>query len=75
LKQIADRVTVLRDGEYVGTVDAATTSMATIIVRTVREPLDSHRSHQANAPTIPLFQCTNRAHHQRRARRRLEPAR
>lgn len=31
LKQIADRVTVLRDGEYVGTVDAATTSMATII--------------------------------------------
>lgn len=31
LKRIADRVTVLRDGEYVGTVDAATTSMATII--------------------------------------------
>jgi ribose transport system ATP-binding protein len=31
LKQIADRVTVLRDGEYVGTVDAATTGMATII--------------------------------------------
>jgi ribose transport system ATP-binding protein len=31
LKQIADRVTVLRDGEYVGTVDAATTSIATII--------------------------------------------
>jgi ribose transport system ATP-binding protein len=31
LKQIADRVTVLRDGEYVGTVDTATTSMATII--------------------------------------------
>jgi ribose transport system ATP-binding protein len=31
LKQIADRVTVLRDGEYVGTVDAATTSMARLI--------------------------------------------
>jgi len=31
LKQIADRVTVLRDGEYVGTVDAAATGMATII--------------------------------------------
>ena len=31
LKQIADRVTVLRDGEYVGTVPTATTSIDTII--------------------------------------------
>jgi hypothetical protein len=29
-------------------------------LRTVREPLDSHRSRQANAPTIPLCQCTKR---------------
>lgn len=26
--------------------------------RTVREPLDSHRSHQANV-FVPAFQCTN----------------
>jgi ribose transport system ATP-binding protein len=31
LKQISDRVTVLRDGEYVGTVPTATTSIDTII--------------------------------------------
>lgn len=31
LKQIADRVTVMRDGEYVGTVDAASTEPAEII--------------------------------------------
>jgi ribose transport system ATP-binding protein len=31
LKQISDRVTVLRDGEYVGTVPTATTSIETII--------------------------------------------
>jgi ribose transport system ATP-binding protein len=31
LKQISDRVTVLRDGEYVGTVTTATTSIDTII--------------------------------------------
>src|SRR6201987_3354929 len=31
LKQIADRVTILRDGEYVGTVPTATTSIDTII--------------------------------------------
>ncbi|MGD1037542.1 MAG: ATP-binding cassette domain-containing protein, partial [Roseiarcus sp.] len=31
LKQIADRVTVLRDGEYVGTRDVATTSTTTVI--------------------------------------------
>ena len=31
IKRIADRVTVMRDGEYVGTVPAATTSIETII--------------------------------------------
>ena len=28
--------------------------------RTVRETLASHRSHQANVPVMPSFQCTNR---------------
>jgi len=27
---------------------------------TVRDPLDSQRSHQANAPTMPFCQCTKR---------------
>src|ERR1700758_636617 len=43
LKQIADRVTVLRDGEYVGTVDAATTSMATIIGMMVGRAISDER--------------------------------
>ncbi|WP_170330448.1 sugar ABC transporter ATP-binding protein [Ruegeria arenilitoris] len=45
LKQIADRVTVMRDGEYVGTVDAADTPISQIIAMMVgrevnEEPLD-----------------------------------
>ena len=43
LKQVADRVTVLRDGEYVGTVDAATTSMATIIGMMVGRTISDER--------------------------------
>ena len=43
LKQIADRVTVLRDGEYVGTVDAASTSMATIIGMMVGRTISDER--------------------------------
>lgn len=35
LKQIADRVTVMRDGEHVGTVDAATTPLSRIIAMMV----------------------------------------
>ncbi|MBV8919097.1 sugar ABC transporter ATP-binding protein [Bradyrhizobium sp.] len=50
LKQIADRVTVLRDGEYVGTVDAATTSMATIIGMMVGRTISDERLVGANAP-------------------------
>lgn len=45
LKQIADRVTVMRDGEYVSTVDAADTPISKIIAMMVgrevsEEPLD-----------------------------------
>ena len=45
LKQIADRVTVMRDGEYVGTVSAAETPISRIIAMMVgrevnEEPLD-----------------------------------
>ena len=43
LKQIADRVTVLRDGEYVGTVDTASTSMATIIGMMVGRTISDER--------------------------------
>jgi ribose transport system ATP-binding protein len=43
LKQIADRVTVLRDGEYVGTVDAASTNMATIIGMMVGRTISDER--------------------------------
>jgi ribose transport system ATP-binding protein len=50
LKQIADRVTVLRDGEYVGTVDAATTSMATIIGMMVGRAISDERLVGASRP-------------------------
>jgi len=50
LKQIADRVTVLRDGEYVGTVDAATTSMATIIGMMVGRTISDERLAGAQEP-------------------------
>jgi len=50
LKEIADRVTVLRDGEYVGTVDAATTSMATIIGMMVGRTISDARIAGASPP-------------------------
>jgi ribose transport system ATP-binding protein len=43
LKQIADRVTVLRDGEYVATVPTATTSIETIIGMMVGRSLSDAR--------------------------------
>jgi len=43
LKQIADRVTVMRDGEYVGTVEAATTSLQTIISMMVGRAVSNER--------------------------------
>jgi ribose transport system ATP-binding protein len=50
LKQIADRVTVMRDGEYVGTVDAATTSMSTIISMMVGRAISNERVAGATPP-------------------------
>jgi ribose transport system ATP-binding protein len=47
LKRIADRVTVMRDGETVGTVPAAGTPVETIIAMMVGRALDDER------PTIP----------------------
>ncbi|MCV6603152.1 MAG: sugar ABC transporter ATP-binding protein [Cohaesibacter sp.] len=41
LKQIADRVTVMRDGEYVGTVEAANTPISKIIAMMVGRELES----------------------------------
>src|SRR5208282_6032077 len=43
LKQISDRVTVLRDGEYVGTRDVATTSTATVISMMVGRAISDER--------------------------------
>jgi len=50
LKEISDRVTVLRDGEYVATVPTATTSLDTIISMMVgRTLMDMSRPAQQNA--------------------------
>src|SRR5215468_10175354 len=48
LKRIADRVTVMRDGRYIDTVPAATTSMEAIIAMMVGRPL--FESDRATAP-------------------------
>jgi len=48
LKRISDRVTVMRDGRYIDTVPAATTSMETIISMMVGRPL--FESDRAPAP-------------------------
>jgi ribose transport system ATP-binding protein len=49
LKQISDRVTVLRDGEYVGTVPTETTSIDTIISMMVGRKLSDAPLHAAHA--------------------------
>lgn len=43
LKVISDRVTVMRDGQYIGTVPTASTSMDTIIGMMVGRALDVHQ--------------------------------
>ncbi len=43
LKQISDRVTVMRDGQYIGTVPTAGTPMETIISMMVGRTLDANR--------------------------------
>ncbi len=50
LKQISDRVTVLRDGEYVGTVPTETTSIDTIISMMVGRTLTDVARDDARAP-------------------------
>ncbi|MGV8937280.1 MAG: sugar ABC transporter ATP-binding protein [Allorhizobium sp.] len=45
LKRIADRVTVMRDGEFVGTVDAAETPVSTIISMMVGRALTDEAVH------------------------------
>jgi ribose transport system ATP-binding protein len=53
LKQIASRVTVMRDGQYVATVPAATTPVETIIGMMVGRQLDSAPRHPSHAVDIP----------------------
>ena len=48
LKQISDRVTVMRDGQYIATVPTATTSMETIISMMVGREL-----FEGDGPTVP----------------------
>jgi ribose transport system ATP-binding protein len=50
LKQISDRVTILRDGEYVGTVPTATTSIEAIISMMVGRKLSDAPIHPAQPP-------------------------
>ena len=50
LKRISDRVTVMRDGQYIDTVPAATTSMETIIAHDGRPHPVRERQRAASRP-------------------------
>ena len=50
IKQISDRVTIMRDGEYVGTVEAAKTSLSTIISMMVGRAISDERLIGADPP-------------------------
>ncbi|MEO5795099.1 MAG: sugar ABC transporter ATP-binding protein [Rhodoferax sp.] len=58
LKVISDRVTVMRDGETIGTVPTATTSMDTIIAMMVGRALEVHQpvayAHTDDSDTVML---------------------
>lgn len=54
IKRISDRVTVMRDGEYVGTVPAATTSMETIISMMVGRTLTHEALNVPNTSAAPV---------------------
>ena len=54
IKRISDRVTVMRDGEYVGTVPAAGTSIETIIAMMVGRALTSEVAAQSAAADAPI---------------------
>lgn len=64
LKKISDRVTVLRDGEYIGTVDTASTDLATIITMMVGRSLAGGSLAGGNlaaaAPIAPRAQASER---------------
>ena len=58
VKRIADRVTVMRDGQYIDTLPAATTPMSTIIQLMVgRELADQHRA-TGNGTTEEVLRVT-----------------
>ncbi len=54
LKRIADRVTVMRDGEYVGTVPAATTPIQTVISMMVGRVLTSEATSIPDLSAAPV---------------------
>ena len=54
IKRIADRVTVMRDGAFVGTVDAASTPISTIISMMVGRDLDSTPAAIPDLSTAPV---------------------
>jgi ribose transport system ATP-binding protein len=59
LKQIADRVTVLRDGEYAGTRDVAATSVTAVISMMVGRTISDERYTRAAAPGEVALEVKN----------------
>ena len=66
LQQIADRVTVMRDGEYIDTCDVATTSNDALVALMVGRQLENYYTRTFNACTEPVLEvknlCTDKIH-------------
>ncbi len=66
LQQIADRVTVMRDGEYIDTCDVATTSNDALVALMVGRQLENYYTRTFNACTEPVLEvknlCTDKVH-------------
>ena len=66
LQQIADRVTVLRDGEYIATKNVADTTNDELVALMVGRQLENYYTRTFNACTEPLLEvqglCSSRVH-------------
>ncbi len=66
LKRITDRITVMRDGQYIGTLETAQTDVAEVVRmmvgRTIYEEPKSQSSVPADAPVV--LECENLTSHQ-----------
>jgi ribose transport system ATP-binding protein len=59
IARIGDRVTIMRDGEYIDTVDAGTMNMDEVIAKMVGRRIEQLYTRRYNAPGEPALQTSN----------------